>query len=303
MLDILLLLATISQVPPAMPAEQLVADEAAVAAAQERLHDPANDVRAAAAKKLREIVARYPSGTADLRHADSGKQAWLDRLAQVTPGMPVAQVKQILPPAVPATDGWEHCSGDSCNLSYRLDPHWMIALVLRQPGTLIRVPELVAREQRIYVEPPDGYTGTWHAWHVNGQPAYEIQFENGKYQGRFTSYHDNGQRSVEQHYLQHVVHGTDTGWNPDGSLSYEASYTNGKQEGTWTHYHDDGSPRHMGQYRHGQRHGRSATWDEAGLLRHEVHYRHDVKDGQEASWNAQGELDYLHHYRDGELVD
>jgi hypothetical protein len=48
-------------------------DEALVAKDIKALHDAHEEMREEAAAQLRGIIAKYPSGTSDLRHKDSGK--------------------------------------------------------------------------------------------------------------------------------------------------------------------------------------------------------------------------------------
>ena len=71
----------------------------AVVAANIRLIGSTNEkVRAASASKLRQIVAKYKSGTANILEKDGGKARWQKPVDRIVPGMAEAEVSKILPP-------------------------------------------------------------------------------------------------------------------------------------------------------------------------------------------------------------
>lgn len=218
----------------------LTQDEAAIVSNIEKLRTDDGDVRATAAKSLRQIIAKYSSGNTNIRSKDGGRAFWIERVDQVMPGMSKAEVAKLLPAFLIAPERSTFGSGQSHYESYRLDHDWVIRISNRNPDKVIERPTLIARELALYVTPPAKYTGTWICWHVNGQKSYEIQFADGKYDGVFTKFHDNGQKAVEQHYATHKANGTDTGWYPDGKVMYTGQYKNGKQHGQWIHLYPDG---------------------------------------------------------------
>jgi len=71
-------------------------DEALVAKDISALHDEHEEVRAKAAAELRSIIARYPSGTSDLRDKDSGEAMWREKLAMIKVGMHFGEVMELL---------------------------------------------------------------------------------------------------------------------------------------------------------------------------------------------------------------
>src|SRR5438552_3146978 len=77
-------------------ADSLSDDETTIAADIKLLHSKNSDVREGAAKDLRKIVARYPSGTTDIRRKDGGEAYWMEKVNQIIPGMTAAEVKKIL---------------------------------------------------------------------------------------------------------------------------------------------------------------------------------------------------------------
>jgi antitoxin component YwqK of YwqJK toxin-antitoxin module len=284
-------------------ADSLSDDDVAIAAHVKALHDEKSEVREAAAKALRLIVAKYPSGTSDIRRNDSGEAYWTAKVNQVIPGMTKAEVVKILPPLPNSPDGMSMGSGQSHVVSYRLDSHWVVTIQYRNPDKVIERPKLSKRELLVYVAPPKNYTGEWVCWYVNGQKGHETQYKDGKYNGVLTHFHDNGHKMYEQHYVNHITDGADTGWYPDGRLSYTARYKNGKQDGKWIHYYHDGKKKHEANYKDGVQNGLYAGWYENGQMRFEMNYKNGIKHGMEAGWNEQGVVHYKREYKNGEVAE
>ncbi len=222
-------------------ADSLPDDEAAITANIKALHSVNNEVRAKAAEALRRIVAKYPSGTSNIRSKDGGEADWMKKVGQVVPGMTAFEVSQILPPFADAPDGMSIGSGQSHITDYRLDFHWVVSIQFRNPDAVIEPPKLNKREMLVNVAAPKNYTGSWICWYVNGQKGLETQFIDGKYDGVFTNFHDNGKKAVEQHYVNYVAEGADTGWYPDGKIMYTGLYRSGKTDGQWVHWYPNGN--------------------------------------------------------------
>jgi antitoxin component YwqK of YwqJK toxin-antitoxin module len=294
--------------PKAEPdAAALAADEAAVAAHIKALSDPNSDKRAAAAEALRQIVARYPSGTVNLRAQDGGEAEWRKKIAEITPDMSLAEIRKILPRLPAATGEGSTPNGDAF---YQLDFQWMVTLEEDQSGyggkrgakTTFR-PVLEKSTFQVDVTPPKDFTGTWTTWYVNGQKAFETQYKHGAYDGVLTSYHDNGGKSFEQHYTNNIGNGADTGWYPDGKLMYTAQYRDDKQDGTWTDWYANGIKRRETTYDNGKINGRQTSWYESGKVHLLNDYLQGVKHGVEASWQEDGTLDYKRSFVNGKIVD
>jgi antitoxin component YwqK of YwqJK toxin-antitoxin module len=283
--------------------EALTADEATIAARIRALHDANSETRVAAADVLRRIVAKYPSDTVYLSSKDGGAAAWQEKVNQIKPGLPKAEVHKILPPFAEAPDGIEMGSGDSHVVNYRLDYHWTVTVSYRNPDKVIEQPKLYRQAFKVFVAPPKDFTGAWITWHVNGQKGHEIQYKNGKYDGAFTAYHDNGAKNFEQHYSNHVAHGADTGWHRNGKTSYTGQYLNDKQDGKWAHWYANGQKKCETNYDKGELNGQEAHWYENGQMSSVRTYKDGVKHGYEASWNERGVLNYDRKYANGEVVE
>ena len=281
----------------------LEADEAAIIANTKALHDEQGSVREAAAAALRDIVAKYPSGTSNIRDRDSGEAYWMKKVQQVTPGMTEAEVLKILPPFKETPELSTHGSGDSHVTTFRLDPHWTVTIQYRNPDKVIERPKLSKRELLIYVKPPADYSGTWTCWYVNGSKGHKVQYENGKYDGTLTAYYDSGAKCYEQHYRNHVADGPDTGWYKDGAKMYSGQYRADKQDGRWIHWYENGQKSSESNFKNGEQDGLYASWYENGQVRFEMNYRNGVKHGKEAAWSEKGELQYKHEYKVGGIVD
>ncbi len=280
-----------------------VTDSKHVAGLVAALGDPGNETRATAAASLRRLLAADP----DARTNDHGRDYWEERAARVKPGMKHAEAVKLFPPLdqdlLLERLLWSGPGSGQTHIGrWRLDHYWVVIIQYRNPDTVLERPTLENRALHVWVKPPDGLTGTWVTWHVNGQKGRELEYANGKYYGAFIAYHDNGQKSYEQHYENGVCSGTDTGWYRNGRKSYAGRYANGKREGTWTHWYEDGRVRSREQSRGGQPHGIRASWYANGQKQYEVHYRDGRKHGPDKAWDERGKLLWSREYRDGELV-
>ena len=154
---------------------------------------------------------------------------------------------------------------------------------------------------RLWLEPPKNYNGTWIVWDRNGQKRYEINFKDGKYHGTFTTYHGNGQECTQQDNRNHKAHGPGRGWHPNGEKSYEITYKDDKPHGTWIHWYDNGQIQSKREYKNGEYHGTYAIWHKNGQKRLEINYKDGKKHGLEASWDEGGSVNYMRHYENGEI--
>lgn len=282
---------------------ELANDEATVASNIKALRSENSNLRATAARTLRQIVAKYPSGNTNIRSKDGGKAFWTEKVNRIVPGMLKEEVARLLPLFTEAPEQSSLGTGQSHYVSYRVDNDWIVRISYYNPDKVIERPKLISSELAIFVVPPDRYTGTWICWHVNGQKSYEIQFTDGKYDGVFTKFYDNGHKAFEQHYVAHEANGTDTGWYPDGKIMYTGQYKNGKQDGPWMHLYPDGKKSSESNYREGARNGLYAAWYENGQMRFEMSYKNGVQHGISAAWSEQGVLQYRREYNNGKVIE
>lgn len=205
-------------------ADTVAEDEAAITKYIQALHDPSNEVRTAAAKALREIVAKYPSGTTNIRERDGGEARWKARLNEVKIGMTREEVGQILPQIVSSHYDSLFMSGGGSSFVWRLDPHWVAGVYFRRPhkgeSPALRVhvlPKLIRSELLVRAGQPDEKSGTWLEWYVNGQKGREIHLKNGKMDGPCIEYFDNGQKRSEGLWKEGaLVEGSERKWNREG---------------------------------------------------------------------------------------
>lgn len=280
-------------------ADSLSHDEAAIALHIKALHNENSEVREAAADALRRIIAKYPSGTSNIRNKDSGEAYWMEKVSQVSEGLTKTEVVKILPPLQESAQEIMP-NGD---VRYRIDNDWVITISYHDSDNIVSTPKLTKQELFVFVPAPEDYTGTWTNWYVNGQKGHEIQYENGRYNGLLTHHHDNGKKSCEQHYINHLAHGPDSGWYRDGQKEYSGQYRNGKLDGKWTHWFPNGEKLSENNFKEGEFDGLVAGWYENGQIRFEMNYKNGVKHGCEAGWDEQGVLEYRREYKDGKVVD
>jgi hypothetical protein len=289
----------------------LAADEAAIAEQIKTLGDSDSDKRAAAAEALRQIVARYPSGTVYLRTQDGGEAEWRKKIGTVRRGMSKTDVLKILPAFPAATEFLSIGVSNSHVDCYRLDDHWIVLVTYHNglrpddesTAKLMTVPELKKSARDVRLAPPKDFSGTWTTWHVNGQKARAAEYQNGKLDGTDISYHDNGAKSEEQHYADGVQEGTYNGWYSDGKPHFTTQHRGGKQDGPCTWWYENGNKQWETNYDQGSFNGRDTHWHENGQISSINDYRQGVKHGLEASWQATGAVNYTRTFVDGKIVD
>jgi hypothetical protein len=279
-------------------ADSLSDDQAAIALHIKALHDGNSEVRDAAAKALRRIIAKYPSGTSNIGTKDSGEAYWMEKLSLVKEGMTGTEVVKVLPP-LPELAEEITPNGDA---SYRID-NGVVVIPYHHSHRVSSRPKLIKRELLVFVSPPKDFTGTWTTWYVNGQKGHETQYEKGGYNGLVTHYHDNGQKWYEQHYINQVCDGPDTGWYRNGRRMYSGQYRNGKLKGKWTHWFPNGQRQSENNFKDGKYEGLIAGWYENGQVRFEVNYNNGIRHGFEIGWDEEGVLQYKREYKNGRVIE
>jgi antitoxin component YwqK of YwqJK toxin-antitoxin module len=280
--------------------DSLSDDEAAIATNIKALHDGNSEVREAAAEVLRRIIAKYPSGTSNIRSRDGGEAYWMERVSQIKEGMTKTEVVKILPPLQKTADYEMAPNGD---VNYRVDNNWIVTIPYRNSDKVISSAKLIKSELLVFVTSPEEYTGTWTNWYINGQKCDETQYENGRYNGLLTHFYDNGQESYKQHYINGVPDGPGVGWYREGQKMYAGQYRNGKQEGKWIHWFSNGEKQSESNFKDGVFDGLWAGWYENGQMRYEMNYKDGVQHGMEAGWDERGVLQYQREYKNGRVVE
>lgn len=279
--------------------DSLSDDEAAITVNMKALHDGNSEVREAAAEALRRIIAKYPSGTSNIRSKDGGEAYWMERVSQIKEGMTKTEVVKILQ----LQESAEHSIGPNGEFSYRVDNDWIVTIPYRNSDKVISSAKLTKSELLVLVYPPEEYTGTWTIWYINGQKCDETQYENGRHNGLNTHYYDNGQKSYKQHSINGVADGPGVGWYREGQKMYAGQYRNGKLDGKWTHWFSSGQKQSESNFKDGEFDGLWAGWYENGQMRSETNYKDGVKHGMEAGWDELGVLQYQREYKNGWVVE
>jgi hypothetical protein len=200
---------------------------AAVAAPVDDLASPSQTVRDEASEKLRAGFRSTP------------KSKWLPLIEKIKVGQSKKEILELIPPC----DGsflFSAGSGQSHSDMYRLDGEWIIVCAFRNEGETLLDIEIRPSMKHVWVPPPEGFTGKWIVYYINGQKSHEISYKDGQYFGDFTSYHLNGAKCVIQHYTEKGIDGAEIGYHPSGKIAYRGQYKDSKEVGTWTCYDEDG---------------------------------------------------------------
>ena len=195
------------------------------------LGSDSQEVRDDAAKQLREAFV------------PPGREKWDELLKQTKLGESKAAMMQrfgVDPGKLERGIG----TGPRHMESYRLDDHWVLSAWFRNADDTLEHPCEVKEQMRgVWVAPPEGFSGEWLTYFVNGRVQNRIEYVDGKYHGTYTSYHATGGPSVVQHYSHHKADGEDTGYFPTGEVMYRGRYAAGNQVGVWTWFEQDSSIR------------------------------------------------------------
>jgi hypothetical protein len=221
----------------------LISSSWVLAGTLENLTSPSQQVRDEAAGELRKTFVLPP------------RKAWDELAASIKPGDTRASVMDRLKP-LNAKRGAGVGSGQTSSESYHLDGAWVLWIAfVRLDATktgdeAMTVTKATVQEhlQHIWVEPPEGYSGTWTTYYINGQRSHEVHYEGGRHSGEFTAFRSDGSKACVQHYGPNGAEGEETGYFPSGRLAYRGLHKVGKPVGTWTHYNEDGSVQSTKEY-------------------------------------------------------
>ena len=64
-------------------------------------------------------------------------------------------------------------------------------------------------------------------YHDNGQPGYQLRYQNGKRHGTSEWWYEDGQLACQEGYQNGELHGVRKHWNMDGKLWGQREYQNG----------------------------------------------------------------------------
>lgn len=177
---------------------------------------------------------------------ETPKTKWTAVVGKMKAGQTKVQILELLQPfKVTEESGYDFNSGfgRTHTKTYRLDSEWILNCGFQDEGDILIGLELVPSMKYVWVEPPEGFTGTWVTYFINGEKARQVDYVNGNYFGTLISYYSSGAKAYEQHYTAAGCDGEDTGYFPSGRISYRAHYKTGKPVGTWIWYDEDGNIR------------------------------------------------------------
>ncbi len=147
-------------------ASQLDDDRKAIDENVAKLANLDSGVRENAAQEIRNIIARNPAAS-----PDPGEAFWKKKLQEKMTGLSKAEVDKKLPKS---PDGWEWGTWDGTygQIWRRLDDYWVVKLIF-WGDILGEEPKLGKMVRIILVEPPQGYSGPWKEYYVDGRVANE----------------------------------------------------------------------------------------------------------------------------------
>lgn len=142
----------------------------------------------------------------------------------------------------------------------------------------------------------DTRTGTWRAFHPNGQLAGAFTYQDGvpegtarmlypdgslkalgnhvagRQHGVWSRYHRGSALETEEKFAHGVLNGPFRSFYPDGAPQQEGAYVDRKEDGVWTTWHASGEKAEEGLAREGMRQGDWAYHNEDGSLRASAEY-------------------------------
>jgi hypothetical protein len=220
----------------------LISAGLAFATPLEDLASPSQRVRDGAAGELRKSFVAPP------------RKAWDQLVTSIKVGDTKVSVLDRLR-KIEARPAGATGSGRGSSESFRLDEAWLLWVAFAHDATktgpkatTVTKVSLEENLQYFWVKPPEGFTGVWTTYFVNGQRSHEVHYAGGSYSGQFTSFRSDGSKACVQHYGPRGAEGEDTGYFPSGRVSYRGFHKEGKPVGTWTHYQEDGSVESTKEY-------------------------------------------------------
>lgn len=97
-------------------------------------------------------------------------------------------------------------------------------------------------EKNIAVDQKKSITdGEFIEYHPNGILKTKGLLKNGKRTGSWTAYHANGNLYSESKYKAGVLNGKTAAYYPNGNVQYMGLYINNEKDDHWFFYSEDGS--------------------------------------------------------------
>ena len=143
--------------------------------------------------------------------------------------------------------------------------------------------------------------GVQYEYDVNGDLAYEYNYENGEREGKGTGFYSplnpvatigKGSeydkdglkdsyleisrkylKKFEKHYVHGERHGTSKAWYPDGTLHYELEYSDAKRHGVHKGFRPDGTIEYEYHYWKGKRNGDYILYNQDGSIQSKRTYQ------------------------------
>ncbi len=101
----------------------------------------------------------------------------------------------------------------------------------------IPVEKIIAVDQK----PKDIADGEFIEHHPNGILKTKGLLKNGKRTGTWTAYHTNGNMYSENKYKAGILNGKTAAYYPNGNVQYMGLYINNEKDDHWFFYSEDGS--------------------------------------------------------------
>ena len=83
--------------------------------------------------------------------------------------------------------------------------------------------------------------GEFIEYHPNGKLKTKGIIKNGKRTGTWTAYHTNGNIYSENKYKKGILNGKTAAYYPNGNVQYMGLYINNKKDDSWFFYLEDGT--------------------------------------------------------------
>ncbi len=134
-------------------------------------------------------------------------------------------------------------------------------------------------------------TGDWKFFHVNGNEAKVVSYENGVPQGAIELHRADGTLQAKREFAEGKRTGAWITYDETGEqVLVEAHYKDGLPDGLWQTWHPNGQLSMQQPFVEGKRHGTVVTWDNAGKKLTEGNFAEGLRDGVSRQWLADGRV-------------
>ncbi|MGH7890058.1 MAG: toxin-antitoxin system YwqK family antitoxin, partial [Thermodesulfobacteriota bacterium] len=149
--------------------------------------------------------------------------------------------------------------------------------------------------------------GSGIVFHLEGNKAEEVQYEDDKIVGDFIRYYAKGGKAALLLYVDGMPHGKATEWYESGAVKMISNYEHGLLDSNGKNpakvvYSEDHAMMEVQDYRRGEPIGTHVKYHPNGKEAYKISYKNGKKEGKELFYATDGKLVGEGEYREGASI-